>query len=370
MSCRAQHIGIVLTGLRLGGAERLIEEQVRLSRTRQPHLRFSLFALPSDRDELSARLEALDCPVTVLRGWPVSRLADLLDDLAVDLVHAHLPRAGIVARAAVRLRRRIPLVYTEHNLQRTYRLPIRALHRATLSLLDVAVGVSNAVTDELRYTWPRGASSNRIRLVRNGVDEVGLRATCMTKADARATLGLSTTAPVLALVGHFRPEKGHAVLLDALAMSARRDLQVLFAGRDDGLEAATSLHAARLGVSTQVRFLGFRRDVSTVVAAADVLVMPSLREGLPVALLEACAIGTPVVATPAGGIGDVIIDGETGRLVPIGNAAALAAAIGDALADPASARRMASAAAARVAAMFSLEAMVDAYAALYDEQLC
>jgi glycosyltransferase involved in cell wall biosynthesis len=153
-------------------------------------------------------------------------------------------------------------------------------------------------------------------------------------------------------------------------MSARRDLQVLFAGRDDGLEAATSLHAARLGVSTQVRFLGFRRDVSTVVAAADVLVMPSLREGLPVALLEACAIGTPVVATPAGGIGDVIIDGETGRLVPIGNAAALAAAIGDALADPASARRMASAAAARVAAMFSLEAMVDAYAALYDEQLC
>jgi glycosyltransferase involved in cell wall biosynthesis len=369
MSATVRHIAIVLTGLRLGGAERLIEEQVRLTRDRHPHLRFSLFALPSDGDEISARLEALDCPVTVLRGWPVSRLAQCLERENIDLVHAHLPRAGLVARAAVRLGRRRPLVYTEHNLHRTYQPLIRMLHRTTFGFLDAAVGVSDPVTDELHRTWPRGVETGRISLVRNGVDVAGMLSLRIPVADARATLGIPTNVPVIALVGHFRPEKGHDVLLEALGRITQRNVHVLFVGRDDGVETSVRAHTERLGLAAQVRFLGFRRDVGTVLAAADLLVMPSLREGLPVALLEACAIGTPVVATPAGGISDVILDGATGRLVPIGDAAALAAAIDHALADPVGTHRMAGAASERVATMFSLEAMVDDYARLYERLL-
>ena len=254
-------------------------------------------------------------------------------------------------------------------MQRTYQPLIRLLHRNTLGLLDAAVGVSDPVTDELHRTWPRGAETGRISLVRNGVDVAGMQSTRIPAADARAALGTPRNVPVIVLVGHFRPEKGHDVLLEALVRLARRDVQVLFVGRDDGLETSVRAHTERLGLATQVRFLGFRRDVGTVLAAADLLVMPSLREGLPVALLEACAIGTPVVATPAGGISDVIRNGETGRLVPIGDAAALAAAIDHALADPVGTRRMAEAATERVATMFSLEAMVDTYATLYEQLL-
>src|SRR5262249_55047575 len=116
----------------------------------------------------------------------------------------------------------------------------------------------------------------------------------------------------------------------------------------------------------KVRFLGHRDDVPGLLAAADVLVLPSRYEGLPNVVLEAMRFRKPVVATAAPGTTELVIDGVTGRLVPVGKAAALAQALGGVPGDPEPARRMGEAGRARVEAEFTASAMVDRFADLYE----
>jgi len=127
--------------------------------------------------------------------------------------------------------------------------------------------------------------------------------------------------------------------------------------------------AEKLGVSARVTFLGFRSDIPQLLACADVVVLPSLAEGLPLAVLEAMSAGTPLVATAIGGTDEAVTDGVTGLLVPPRDGNALAEAVERVLADPEKAQRRADAAAARVATEFGVERMVARVESVYDEQL-
>ena len=118
-----------------------------------------------------------------------------------------------------------------------------------------------------------------------------------------------------------------------------------------------------------MRFLGFREDVPELLSLFDVFALPSLSEGLSIALLEAMAAGKPVVATNVGGNPELIIDGETGLLVPAGDAGSLATAIGALLSDPAEARRLGANGMDRVKRCFGLESMVEGYQTIYERKL-
>jgi glycosyltransferase involved in cell wall biosynthesis len=157
----------------------------------------------------------------------------------------------------------------------------------------------------------------------------------------RAELGLA--GPVAGLVANIRGSKGHDVFLDAAreVLAQVPGARFLIVGDGVGFQDVRA-RVERLGLAGAVLMTGFRRDIPEIMAALDVLVLPSVRsEATSQAILQALAVGTPVVATAIGGSPEVIRDGETGRLVPANDAPALAKAIVASLRDPAGARAMA-----------------------------
>jgi len=174
--------------------------------------------------------------------------------------------------------------------------------------------------------------------------------------DLRTTYRLVPTARLIVAAGRLSPEKGHRHLLAALALLRDEQppvcLVLLGAGQAQGRLAA---QIERAGLADRVRFAGFQREILPHLAGADLLVHPSLSEGLPNVLLEAFAVQCPVVATGVGGVPELVVPGETGRLVPPADPQSLAAAIREALAHPEATRTMAAAGRQRILADFSFQ---------------
>ena len=182
---------------------------------------------------------------------------------------------------------------------------------------------------------------------------------------SRLTQRSADAAEVL-IVGRLVPQKGIPVLLEAARTVLRSHPRARFTLAGDGpLRLELEAQAKRLGISQQVRFLGTVRDTPELLARCDLFVLPSLWEGMPLSLLEAMAAGRPAVATAVSGSAELILDEETGLLVPPGDAAALAAAMARLLEDPATAEAMGTRARDRVRREFSLERMVESTHTLY-----
>lgn len=214
-----------------------------------------------------------------------------------------------------------------------------------------------------------GIERERIAVIENGID---LSAWPMVGADsrraARAALGLEESARVVLMVAGMRPEKGHDQLLEAVARAkdAGRTLRVLLAGDGEGREALEAL-ALSLGIRGDVEFLGVRRDVARLLHASDVVVLPSVVEALPLALLEAMAAGTPVVASAVGSVPEVVEDGVTGLLVPPSDPSSLADRIGYILDDGPRAARIRENARERVAGRYSIDETAARYGDLFED---
>jgi len=353
---------VLIKGLGIGGAETLISEgSAYWDRDRFDY--HVAYVLPW-KDQLVGALRDREIEVTCLGGsrgtsaGAIRRLRHLIRSLGVDLVHAHLPATGVLAR----LVSPVPVVYTEHNLAPSYRLPARLLNRATYGRNAAVIAVSEAVAGSLSgYPGPAPL------VVRNGVST---EVDSMVHVDVRTELGLALDDPLVVHVGNIRPHKGHEVLVDAarLLVGQRPDVTVVSIGAEKhlgDLERVAGL-AADL---PQLRFLGRRPDARAFIAAADVLVNPSTVEGLPVAILEAMASRTPVVATAVGGVPSVIHDGATGMLVPPNDPEALAGAALRLLGDPALAGQLAAGARDLVVRDYGLERMVRAVETLYEDLL-
>jgi glycosyltransferase involved in cell wall biosynthesis len=183
-------------------------------------------------------------------------------------------------------------------------------------------------------------------------------------------LAAGTDSPTLLTLGRLAASKGHRVLLRAMREVVRRmpSARLLVCGTGEE-EAALRRQARTLGLGDRVEFLGFAPDVRRVLAQADVFVMPSLSEGLGVAVLEAMAMAKPVVASDAGGLPESVIHGETGLVVAAGDSRALAEALLDLLNDAEKARKMGQAGRQRALSHYHRPRIVERITALYDQVL-
>jgi glycosyltransferase involved in cell wall biosynthesis len=226
-----------------------------------------------------------------------------------------------------------------------------------------------AISEEVRRRLlAAGVRAERVRVIHSGVEPPAALPGSAGRAAARQRFGIGD-ALAIGVVAALERRKGHDVLFRALARLAEGGglrFRCLVCG--DGSERASLERLAReLGIARSVGFLGEQRQVADVLAALDVFVLPSRHEGLGVAILEAMAMGLPVVASAVGGIPEAVASGRTGILVPAEDPDALAAAIFALGRDPEHARRMGSAGRERVIAEFSIEAMTSRYERLYEE---
>jgi len=287
------------------------------------------------------------------------------------IVHTHTSKAGFIGRLAARLAGVPVVIHQPHgHIFYGYYGPRRtafyvALERLAARWTDRIVTLTERGIDE---HLARGIGERaQYRAVPSGVPTAELRAAAPTRGVARARLRLPDDAFVVVGLGRFVPVKGFDVLITALPTLAAAvpSTCVLLVG--DGPErVALEAQAGRLGVRDRLRCTGVTPDIAVCLAAADVLAAPSRNEGMGRALVEGMALGLPVVGSEVGGIPAVIADGETGWLVPPGDAAALAEALVELGRDAALCAKLGAAAAARAEA-FSSRVAHAAMRAIYDE---
>ena len=308
-------------------------------------------------------------PVRMLRSGSegsfaiLGNLIKLIRDRRVAILHTHEFFMNTVGLAASRLTG-IPLVATVHG--KNYYAE-RFRRRLAYRLVGKFAGQMVAVSDDVRdFLVQRvGVPVGRIRVVSNGVpvDEKPSHARLST---LRRNLGLNGHIRVVGTVGSLYPVKGHKYLIDAAVHVIRRcpDVTFLLVGRG-GLREELEAQAISVGVAPYIRFLGHRDDVPDLLGVCDLFVLPSLSEGMPLALLEAMAAGVPSVAARVGGVREVIEDGKSGVLIPPGDSHALAEGIIKLLEDRTLARQMGKYARDAVVRRFSVSRMVDDYKKIY-----
>lgn len=281
----------------------------------------------------------------------------LLRDAGTEVVHTHGYRPDFLHLGVAR-RLRLPIVSTAHGfashkpgLALQERLQVFAWKR-----FDAVVAVSEALAQHLRSL---GVPPGRLSQIRNGLVT---SPDPLSRDDARQGLGLPDSVPVIGWVGRLSAEKDPVLAVDALATSGTSDAHLCFIG-DGGLREACLSRAAQLGLGDRVHLQGSRPEAARYLAAFDLLLLSSRTEGTPMTILEAVAAGVPVVATAVGGVPAVL--GCDALLVGPQDAAALGAALRQALSDPTAARVRAAAVQSRLARDEAASDWVDAYLALY-----
>lgn len=245
-------------------------------------------------------------------------------------------------------------------LSRVYRAAYRPFHRV--------VAVSRDLADDLVERTGVRVDRSRISVVHNALDWARVQRAVGLPAPAVPGIG---NRPVVTVVANFVPMKGHRWLVEAMPRVLARHAEATFVLVGEGRDRpAVEEQVRALGLASRVRFAGSRGDALALLAASDVVVLPSVAaEGLPVVILEALALGRPVVATRVGGIPEIVEDGSTGLLVAPRDSAALAVAIDRALTDRAAALHMAVRGQDLVRARFSIDGMTRRLESLYRELL-
>jgi len=293
------------------------------------------------------------------------QLARILNQREVHIVHVHGYKA-IVFCSVARLWHRFSMVKTEHGLpEPAAGGPIRALRNRLYYFSDIAATrIAHAtvcyVTEDLRTYYRHAHSGLRAIVIPNGVANIDRRQFPRSPEMCDDWFNLL-------VVGRLDMVKGHHLAIEAIAAgSVPQDIHLHIVGVGPREVELRALAKAR-GVANRVHFLGFRRNIYDYIAHCNLLLMPSLHEGLPYTLLEAMALGTPIVASRVGGLAEVIQDEGTGLLVPPQDAEALAQAIRRLHDDPALRSQLGDQARRLQQATYSLEAMTERYLAIYRE---
>lgn len=331
---------------------------------------------PADLERLEAvgvgihRVEMGRSLALAADGRHLWTLCRLLDDLQPEIVHTHSSKAGVLGRTAsmaTGIGRRIHTPHTFAFLFEALFGPLkRKLFRSLEAHLAGATARIVAVSHSEAATFRKSGvvSPERVAVVPNGIAP----APWLDCAPADlSTFGLDRSRPTAAVIGLMYPAKGQDLALAALAESGCEDLQLLIAGPGSWKPELEQM-ARDLGVSQRVAFLGPRRDVPALLAAVDLLLLPSRWEGMPYIVLEAMASALPVVATPVDGARDLVRDGETGFLADAISSAALCAALGRVLSlDAVGRAALGAAGRAQVLEQHTEGAMIDGLLALYGE---
>ncbi len=315
-------------------------------------------------------LRAPIAPGSDLRA--LARLTALLRRRDFDVVHTHCAKAGAIGRLAAH-RARVPrLVHTYHGFpfhefqgavrRRAYIETERRLGRVTDVALCVGTGVA---VEAVRRRLIAPERVRTIGVVADGADQATARPppAPARRRQARAELGLPADATVVGAVGRLTYQKAPEDFLAALRALGRPGVTGVWVGDGELARPMAARAAARPG--NKLVLAGQRSNVPDLLPAFDVFALPSRYEGLPTAVVEAMVCGIPVVATAVNAVGDVVIPGETGLLVPPGRPELLAEAVGFLLDSPDAAARMAATARARLGTRFGEQALRGALVAAY-----
>ncbi|HET8651175.1 MAG TPA: glycosyltransferase family 4 protein [Gaiellaceae bacterium] len=277
-----------------------------------------------------------------------------------DILHASSSKAGVLGRVAAALARVPVRIFTAHGWAFTAHTGLAsALYRWADRLVRPLTTVTVCVAEQQRAAGvsARTCDPERTVVIPNGVDVAGM-------PQARGAGG----RPVVVAVGRLSPPKDFLTLVRALVELPRSSYEALIVGDGpDRLRVEDEIRA--LGLADHVRLVGDRRDVPSLLAAADLFVLSSASEGMPMSVLEAMAAGLPVVASRVGGVPELVVDGETGLLVDPGRPDDLAAALLRLVRDARLRRRLGDAGRARVEQSFDVDAFRRAHVELYFREL-
>jgi glycosyltransferase involved in cell wall biosynthesis len=339
--------------MQAGGAERVVLA-VSAGATAAGHTT-AVAAAPGPWDD---SLSCVKFDLPLIRRRPASllvastRLRGIVQRWRPDIVHCHNPTMAIVGAFATGRGARVPAVVSVHGVpDEDYRAAARILKHAALPVVACGPGVADAL------------SEHGVRMRATIVNGVGPPPLPADRTSLLAEWRLAPDVALVASVGRLVPQKNHALVMRAIARLSDVSLAVVGDGRDraklEGLRSS-------LGLADRVAIVGRRDDAPAIVAAADVVVLGSHWEGLPLVALEAMTARTPIVATRVRGIRELVRHDTHGLLVPPDDPIALADALRHVLENGALRRRL-TARAAELASAFTVEAMVSRYLDLFSE---
>jgi glycosyltransferase involved in cell wall biosynthesis len=373
----------VIDGLSRSGAEQSLVALAPALSARGVHLHVATL---SDRDALRGDLETNGIGVTSLRGpgyhtANVMRLRRLIRTRRPDLVHTTLFDADIAGRTAAWLTR-TPVVsslvnvhYGPEQLANPRLTPWKvrgaqaldaASARACVRFHAISGHVRDVMSSRLRIP------AQRIDVITRGRDETALGdRTAARSTRARATLDLGDDVPIILAAARQEFQKGLDVLIEALPQIASTESRVrlVIAGREGDATRAILRRIDELGIGRHVRLLGERSDVADLMAAADVFVLPSRWEGLGGVVLEAMALGAPIVSTELPPVRELAGDPPAISFVPVDDPVSLAESVTSLLKDPERAAAQASRARERFLTTYTIERVADGMAAFYGRAL-
>ena len=306
-------------------------------------------------------------------------LRGLVEKYEIDVIQTHLLRSMDFLLLSLRTSKGPKVYWTFHNALFDLREDHLSKHRWLLKpkrfshhllywlgskRVDGIVAVSKDVKSSILDTM-FGISSDKITIIRNCVD-VKRYHQGFDRGKTRAQFGLSDKDLIGIAVATFKRQKGHVYLIEAASELVKQfpDFHLLFVG-DGELKTEMESLVKQLNLDGRIHFLGTRSDVPALLAASDLFILPSLWEGLPMALIEAMASGLPVVATRVSGTNEVMADEKTGFLVEPGNSRGLVDAIQKVLDDPGGAKVMGLASRSRVEELFSARTQAAEYIDLF-----
>jgi glycosyltransferase involved in cell wall biosynthesis len=363
----------VVDSLDLGGLERVVAD-LAMAQSLHGH-RVAVFSI-NDTGGFRAELEAAGVPVVIggkrlpLDIGVLRALRASARGLQADIVHTHNFVPSYYAALALLFKRDAVLVNTCHNMgARLSNRRLRMLYHWSLARTRRIAMVGQQVHDQL---VANGTAHARLtEVVHNGIPLVRHADPAAARAGARRVLGLDDgDGPVIGCVGRLVELKNHRIVLEqvpALLESFPR-LKVVLVG-EGPLAADLRARADALGIADRVVLAGPRTDVQALLPAFDVFALPSLTEGLSIALLEACAAGLPVVAGRVGGNVELITDGDNGRLFPPTDGGALQGILRELLGDQTLRARLGAAARRGVELHGSVDVMRARYDAFYRRAL-
>ncbi len=321
---------------------------------------------------IGEEIESLGVEVIVLdkmrhKRWDSSitkEIVGIIRERDIDIVHTHLYHANMYGRAAAS-KAGVPVVVTEHNVYLKYKLKRKLINRFLARNTARIIAVSGAVRE---YVIGRDSlDPDKVEVVYNGI-ELDRFDSSLTKNEARSETGLPENIPIIGSVARLTEQKGHIYLIRAMKGILQKipEAKLVLAG-DGPLAKELKDEADSLGITQSILFLGARRDVPMLLQAFDLYVLPSVWEGLGIAVIEAMASALPVVVSNTGGLTELVSDGDNGRLVEPKDVEGLSSAIVEILGDAEMKRLYGSRSHALANEKFSVEAMVSTLTKIYTD---
>ena len=339
----AENTFLTVTGLNSIGYEVILVRGLSYESNMGPAETMAAESCLEDAGRSGIRI--LTMPGLVRRIYPLGdlktlyKLTTLFTEERPHIVHTHTSKAGILGRWAARLAGVHVIIHTPHGhvfwgyfnkwQTRTYIF----LERLTATITDRIITLTGQEKkDHLRYHIAR---ENKFTVIHSGVDLSRFSNIRADLHDAKKRLGVPKETFIVGTVGRLTRIKGHKYLIEAARkiLLTRPDMTFIFLG-DGELMNDLKAQAASLGIYDKVKFLGWRDDVAEVMSTFDLFVLPSLNEGMGKVLVEAMAMGKPIIASNVGGVSDLVKNEENGLLVPPEDADAIARSISILHSDP------------------------------------